>query len=162
MFNIYVDLLVLSDRVESSRLARVTVLNLKALRTAEHRRKLFNSNFEHGRDKRNSLYERLKPRLNINSRNLIEKKKIELKKKKPRSLDQKSQKRKSSTLANPLSDGSLGGSNNIDDFITSFDNDDNDDDSKPGISRRSSLKSSLIEAARNESFDSGNMDNLQR
>ena len=144
-------------------MARVSVLNLKALRTAEYRRKLFYSNFEHEREKRNSLYERLKPRLNIKSRNLIERKKIELKMKmkKPRSFDLKRQKRKSSTPGN-LSDGSLGGSNNIDDFLTSFDNDDNGDDNKPAISSRSSLKSSLIESAKNESFDSENTDILQR
>ena len=101
----------------------------------------------------------MKPRLNINSRNLIEKKKIELKRKKPRSLDSK---RKSSVPANPLSDGSLGGSNNIDDFLTSFDNGDNNDDKKPGVSRRSSLRSSLIDGARNDSFDSVNTGTLQR
>ena len=137
--------------MESSRLARVTVLNLKALRTAEYRRKLFNSNFEHGRDKRDSLYKRLKPKLSINSRNLIEKKKIELKNKKPRSRDLKRQNRKSTAPANPLSEESLGGSNNIDDFITSFDN---DADSKPGVSRRSSLRSSLVDGTRAESVDS--------
>ena len=141
--------------MESSRLARVTVLNLKALRTAEYRRKLFNSNFEHGRDKRNLLYNRLKPRLSINSRNLIEKKKIELKNKKPRSRDLKRQNRKSTTPAK--SEGSLGGSNNIDDFITSFDN---DADSKPGVSRRSSLRSSLVDGTRAESVDS--VDIVQR
>lgn len=134
-------------------------MNLKALRTAEYRRKLFFNNFENGREKRNLWYKRLKPRLNINSRNLIEKKKIELKRKKPRSLDSK---RKSSVPANPLSDGSLGGSNNIDDFLTSFDNGDNNDDKKPGVSRRSSLRSSLIDGARNDSFDSVNTGTLQR
>ena len=145
--------------MESSRLARVSVLNLKALRTAEYRRKLFFNNFEYGREKRNLWYKRLKPRLNINSRNIIEKNKIELKRKKPRYLDSK---RKSSVPANPLSDGSLGGSNNIDDFITSFDNGDNDDDNKPGLSRRSSLRSSLVDGARDESLDSVPTDILQR
>ena len=145
-------------------MARVAALNLKALRTADYRRKLFINNFEHGREKRHSLYQRLKPKLNTKSRNLIEKKKIELKKKKTRSLDQKNPKRKSSTPANPLSDGSLGGSNNSDDFITSFDKDkDNEEDNKPGnISRRSSIKTSISGGARNESFDSLNTDITQR
>lgn len=144
-------------------MARVAVLNLKAVRTAEYRRKLFNSNYEHRRSKRNLLYERLKPKLNNNSRNLIEKKKLELKKKKPRSLDLKREDRKSTGPTKPLSEGDLGGSNNIDGFKTSFDNhDDNDDNSKSGISRRSSLISSLVNSARNESFDSVNTDTLQR
>ena len=140
-------------------MSRVTILNLKALRTAEYRRKSFYNNFEHGRERRNLWYKRLKPRLNINSRNLIEKHKIELKRKKTRSLDRK---RKSSSAENPSSYGSLGGSKDMDDFITSFETGDNHDDNKPAVSRRSSLRSSLIDGARNASFDSMNTEILQR
>ena len=45
----------------------------KYIRTTEYRRKLFYNNFENGRNKRKILYGRMKPKLEQNSRILIEK-----------------------------------------------------------------------------------------
>ena len=140
----------------STRLRRDNIINSKAIKTSEYKRKLFYSNFENGRKKRMSLYDKLKPKLEKRSRNLIEKNKTELKgKNKPKSWTLNKKKlNKNISSKNNVTVGIQGGSNSVDRNSTaSFDEDENDEQTAV-LSRRSSLRSSLLDVARNESFDS--------
>ena len=103
-----------------------------------------------------SLYDKLKPKLEKRSRNLIEKNKTELKgKNKPKSWTLNKKKlNKNISSKNNVTVGIQGGSNSVDRNSTaSFDEDENDEQTAV-LSRRSSLRSSLLDVARNESFDS--------
>ena len=91
------------------------------------------------------MYERLKPKLEPNSKSLIEKNKLDFQERKKGVLNTKNSKTRLKSVGN----GSEKITNNLEDnLMTSF----ND------ISRRSSLKSSLIDITRNESFESDNAD----
>jgi len=101
----------------------------------------------------------MKPKLEQNSRILIEKNKLELKMKEKKNTKFWSfKKSKKIPPTKPISEVSVCESNNVDENMVSF----FDDESTPTYSRRSSYISSLADVTRNESFDSDHMGNPQR
>ena len=134
------------DRVTNEKLDIVDKLNLKKCKMSDHQRKLYAAKFESRRKKRTALYDRLKPKLEPSVRSLIEKYKIESKRKElpvaPLTLTR-------TTASARQQENHVSENNSLeyvgtveDNLVTSFDE---TEGSQEHDSRRSSLRSSILE-----------------
>ena len=143
------------DRVTSEKLEAVDKISSKKSKIANHQIRLFVNKFEGQRSKRTRLYDRLKPKLEPNSRNSIEKYKIEarLSRETKSTLTLiKTSKKKPSSSTKPFNvdqfpDDEDNYAANIDENCpTSFDETEEIHETVDMLSRRSSIRSSILEA----------------
>lgn len=150
------------DRVTGEKLDAANKLNMKKIKMSEHQRKLFLNKLESRRKKRDALYNRLKPKLEPSTRSAIEKYKLESKRTKgannaPHTLMMKTfpSKQSKHQKGNLVSQPSIEFGNMEENLVTSYEETETQD-----LSRRSSLRSSILEVTRSGSPDvSENEDN---
>ena len=142
------------DRVTGEKLDAANKLNMKKIKMSEHQRKLFLNKLESRRKKRDLLYNRLKPKLEPSTRSAIEKYKLESKRTKgaiaPHTLMMKtfSSKQLKHQKGNLVSQPSIEFGNMEENLVTSYEETETQD-----LSRRSSLRSSILEVTRSGSPD---------
>ena len=142
------------DRVTGEKLDAANKLNMKKIKMSEHQRKQFLNKLESRRKKRDALYNRLKPKLEPSTRSAIEKYKLESKKTKgaiaPHTLMMKTfpSKQSKHQKGNLVSQPSIEFGNMEENLVTSYEETETQD-----LSRRSSLRSSILEVTRSGSPD---------
>ena len=141
------------DRVTGEKLDAANKLNMKKIKMSEHQRKLFLNKLENRRKKRSALYNRLKPKLEPSTRSAIEKYKVESKMAKgalaPHTMMKSfpSQQPKH-PKGNLVSQPSIEFGNMDENLVTSYEETETQD-----LSRRSSLRSSILEVTRSGSLE---------
>ena len=129
------------DKKTRTNLEIASRLANKANRSSEYRRKLFGSNFEQQRNRRKKLYDRLKPKLVPSSRNAIEKYKIELRKKEEETFKHLKALRKNRLMGNRITNTSSS-PENVENVAAALES---SSEAERNLSRRSSLRSSILE-----------------
>ena len=139
------------DRVTGEKLDAANKLNMKKIKMSEHQRKLFLSKLENRRKKRSALYNRLKPKLEPSTRSAIEKYKVESKMAKgaiaPHTMMKSFQSQQPKHQKGHLvSQPSIEFGNMDENLMTFYEETETQD-----LSRRSSLRSSILEVTRSGS-----------
>ena len=134
------------DRVTDEKLVAANKLYMKKLKMSEHHRKLFINKLENRRKKRRVLYNKLKPKLDPSTRSVIEMYKVECKKTKGAIPSHQKRQKSMHQRKNLVSQPSIEFGKMEDNLVTSYEETETQD-----LSRRSSLRSSILEVTRSAS-----------